>query len=106
MQNEGNATIAFAGRRIDAPGARVARFPLKNVPVVTKRIQDALEAARASTLVCSAAAGADLLALTVAGQLGLGCHILLPFAIERFRVTSVIDRPDERWGALFDREIR
>ncbi len=56
------------------------------------------------TLVCSAACGADLIALDVAGVLGLRRRVILPFAPERFRESSVTDRPGD-WGPLFDRII-
>lgn len=63
-----------------------------------------------SVLVCSAACGADLLALDVASQLSLRCRVVLPFGPARFRDTSVIDRPSNPklnadWGAIFDRVI-
>jgi hypothetical protein len=53
-------------------------------------------------LVCSAACGADLLALEEAGSLGLERHVVLPFDVARFRATSVVDRPGD-WGTRFDR---
>jgi hypothetical protein len=54
--------------------------------------------------VCSAACGADLLALIVAGQLGLHRRVVLPFAPERFRETSVTDRAWD-WGLEYDQVI-
>ena len=57
-----------------------------------------------TTLVCSAACGADLLALDVAAELDLDTRIILPFEPAIFRKQSVIDRPGE-WGLLFDRII-
>src|SRR6202007_3063310 len=54
--------------------------------------------------VCSAACGADLIALEEAERLGLRRRIVLPFPAKRFRETSVTDRPGE-WGALYDRLI-
>lgn len=56
-------------------------------------------------LTCSAACGADLLALDVAMTAGIRCRIVLPYSQERFRRTSVVDRPGN-WGALFDRAVR
>ncbi len=58
----------------------------------------------ATVLVSSAACGADLLALEIAGKLGLRRRVILPFRPERFREACVIDRPGE-WGALFDQVI-
>lgn len=98
------AVVALAGRRIDAPGADPARFPLENVAEVRERIRALLLEQRAQGLACSAACGADLLALEAAESLGLRRRVVLPFPPERFREGSVIDRPGE-WGAVFDRLV-
>ena len=96
--------IALAGRRIDAPDTTTPRFPLENAEAVRERIYAFLVDSKATTLVCSAACGADLLALDAAGELNIPRHIVLPFEQDRFRTASVTDRPGE-WGALFDRII-
>lgn len=93
--------IALAGRRIDVLQAESPRFPLANAPIVRERLRTLFAARKADTLVCSAACGADLLALSAAKDLGLECRIILPFARDRFRETSVTDRPGD-WGSLFD----
>ncbi len=93
--------IALAGRRIDDPSAETARFPQKNASKVRSRIGKWMVKHEIDTLVCSAACGANLLALDVAGELGICRCIVLPFPREQFRVESVIDRGDE-WGGLFD----
>jgi hypothetical protein len=95
---------ALAGRRIDAADATAPRFPLANVDIVRDRLAALLRTEHIEALVCSAACGADLIALNVAGALGLRRRVVLPFASERFRETSVIDRPGD-WGPLFDRVI-
>ena len=64
------ATAALAGRRVDTPHAQVARFPLSRVPAVRAAIKDALLQHQVGELVSSAACGADLLALSVAEELG------------------------------------
>jgi hypothetical protein len=97
--------IALAGRRIDPLDATISRFPLENAAAVRERIYAFLVDRKATALVCSAACGADLLALDAAGELGIQRHIVLPFEQNRFRATSVTDRPGE-WGALFDRIIK
>lgn len=97
------AVIALAGRRID-PDAEASRFPLAAVPLVRQRIADLLRDENAAALACSAACGADLIALEEAGRLGLHRRVVLPFAPERFRETSVTDRPGD-WGPIFDRVI-
>lgn len=96
--------VALAGRRVDPPGADTPRFPPGNVGPVRERLRSFLEARRAAALVCSAACGADLLALEAAEALGLRRRVVLPFAPERFRETSVVDRPGD-WGPLYDRVL-
>ena len=56
-------------------------------------------------LVNSGACGADLVAQTVAGALGLRRRIILPFDRQRFRQTSVVDRPGN-WGPIYDRLVQ
>ena len=99
----GTATvIAMAGRRIDAPNAAASRFPLHNRERVGLAITAALQALQPVTaIVSSAACGADLLALDAAAALGITRRVILPYSVERFRATSVVDRPGD-WGPLFD----
>jgi hypothetical protein len=98
------AVIALAGRRIDAEGADPPRFPLLNVPLVRKRLAEVFAAESMVALVCSAACGADLIALEEAERVGCKRRIVLPFSRKRFRATSVVDRPGE-WGPVFDRLV-
>ena len=57
-------------------------------------------------LIASAACGSDLVALQAASDLGLKNRIALPFAPQKFRQTSVTDRPNpEVWTRLYDRLI-
>jgi hypothetical protein len=94
----------MAGRRIDPTDAEPARFPLANVGMVRERVATLFAALQPRALVCSAACGADLLALEAAQALGLRCRVVLPFEVARFRESSVIDRPGN-WGPMFDRLI-
>ena len=96
--------IALAGRRIDPPDVANPAFPLANIDAVRTRLREFFQAQSAAALVCSAACGADLLALDVAGALGIRRRVILPFTAERFRETSVTDRPGD-WGSIFDRVI-
>ncbi len=98
--------IALAGRRVDKEGETHVRFPgdADSVARVGERIRAYLADAKATTLVCSAACGADLLGLEEAGKLGLTRRVILPFEPARFRASSVADRPGD-WGPLFDRII-
>lgn len=75
--------VALAGRRIGAVDINPSRFPLEVVPIVRQRRANLLPRKRAVALVCSAACGADLLALEEAERLGLRRRI-----IPRFRRTD------------------
>jgi hypothetical protein len=95
--------VAAAGRRVDAPGAPV-RFPEDRIEAVRRSIANTLRAQGATALVSAAACGVDLLALDAAATLGMARWIVLPFAPDRFRETSVVDRPGD-WGPRYDREV-
>jgi hypothetical protein len=97
------SVIALAGRRIDAPDAAQVRFPLRNVDMVEDRIRQCLRET-ACALICSAACGSDLLALGIAGELGIRRRVVLPFERGRFRETSVVDRPGD-WAQRYDRAL-
>src|SRR5258708_6461419 len=94
--------VAVAGRRIDASDAAVSRFPLARMDAVRAGIREQLGRAGVSWVVSSGACGTDLLALEVAGALGLRRRIVLPFGRALFRETSVTDRPGN-CGPLYDR---
>lgn len=97
--------VALAGRRIDVVDCKHSRFPLKNAAKVQERIRAKLIEHQATTLICSGACGADLLALEAARAIeNMRLRLVLPFEPERFRQTSVIDRPGN-WGAIFDRVL-
>lgn len=96
--------IVLAGRRIDAVDVAQPRFPLANIEQVRERLHALFVERGAEVLVCSAACGSDLLALDIAGELGMRRRIVLPFEPERFRRVSVTDRPGD-WGRLFDRVL-
>lgn len=95
---------ALAGRRIDAVDTENTSFPLAEVCHVRSEISQLFADESVSHLVCSAACGADLLALSVATEMNLESHIILPFEPKAFLETSVIDRPGEweeiYWGAI------
>ena len=96
--------LALAGRRIDAEGADTPRFPLSQVETVRRRLHNLFVGQQIGAIVCSAAYGADLVALEEAGKLGIRRRVVLPFAKERFRQTSVVDRPGN-WGEVYDHVI-
>ncbi len=100
---------ALAGRRIDAEGSTARRFPPDNASAVADRIRSCFQSLSISTLVCAAARGADLLALDVAGELGIRRYVVLPSDPASFRASSVVDgltsesQNGFEWGAIFDR---
>jgi hypothetical protein len=96
--------IALAGRRIDAGDAESARFPLKNVVLVQQKLDALFGREAATALVSSGACGADLVALTVAGARQMRRRVVLPFARDEFRTSSVTDRPGD-WGPVYDRVL-
>jgi hypothetical protein len=96
--------LALSGRRIDAPDAELVRFPLDNIERVRQAIRRLFVAQGVSWLVSSAACGADLIALSEAGQLGIRRRIVLPFDRAKFRESSVVDRPGD-WGELYDQIV-
>jgi len=96
--------FAFAGRRIDAVNAEQPRFPLSKVSLVRSRVRTLLRTHATAAVVSSAACGADLIALTEARALRLRCKIVLPFSRDRFRTSSVTDRPGN-WGAAYDQTM-
>ena len=97
----GSSVIVMAGRRIDAADAREVRFPPSRIVDVTIEIHSMLRRLRREVVVTSAACGADLIALNVARSLGMRRRIVLPFAPEEFRATSVVDRPGD-WRDIYD----
>jgi len=96
--------FAIAGRRIDAIDTLRPAFPLEEVEKVKTQLLHLLTEHRAQAIVTSAACGADLIAIQVAEELDLHCHIVLPFDAAVFRNVSVTDRPGN-WGDLFDLAI-
>jgi len=93
--------LALSGRRIDAPDADQVRFPLDNIGRVRTELRELLVEQGVTWLVSSAACGSDLIALSEAGKLGIRRRVVLPFSREKFRESSVVDRPGD-WGGLYD----
>ena len=95
---------ALAGRRIDEPDSTRIQFPLTCVKKVSADLRKLFETGRFTSLVCSAACGADLVAVESAKLLGMTIDIVLPYSPSKFRESSVVDRPGE-WGPSYDRLI-
>jgi hypothetical protein len=98
------AIVALAGRRIDAEGADHRRFPAANIPIVRDRLKELFRREDVVAIVSSAACGSDIIGLEEAEKIHIRRRIVLPFAPERFRASSVVDRPGE-WGSAFDRLV-
>ena len=98
-------TVAIAGRRIDASDADYVRFSEANVSYVEAAVREALDGLATAALVSSAANGADLLAAKWAVERGIPLHLILPFGVDDFKRTSVLDRAGE-WGPLYDRVVQ
>jgi hypothetical protein len=98
------AVAALAGRRIDPLEADELRFPLAEADHVFHKLLRRFRQEHIERLVCSAACGADILAIEAAEQLRIPLTVVLPFAPSTFRKTSVTDRPGN-WGKRFDKLI-
>jgi hypothetical protein len=99
-----SAAAPLAGQRIDAADPGPARFPSEAMQTVRQRLAQFFVGEPAGALACSAAFGADLIALEEAERLGLGRRVVLPFAPKRFCETSLVGRGGG-WGRPFDRFI-
>jgi hypothetical protein len=96
--------VALAGRRIDLPHASEMRFPIGNVSKVQQRLRTFFSSYKITTLVCSAACGADLLALNIANELNIDRKIILPFAPAVFKMKSVNHCTGD-WKTFFETAI-
>ena len=79
ISSSAGTVVALAGRRIDAEPTDEPKFPFERVGAVRDAITAKLMSEQARALVCSAACGADLLALDAAEELELRTRVILPF---------------------------
>jgi hypothetical protein len=93
--------VALAGRRIDPPAAKTECFPARNIERVQLAISLEFRKRGARWLVSSAAAGADLLGIKAAIDLGIECRIVLSSSVREFARMSVEDR-GSYWEELFE----
>jgi hypothetical protein len=98
-----SSAFSLAGRRTDAPDS-APRFPLANIALVRERLRELFQQHDCSALFSAGACGADIVAQELASELEIPAWIVLPFAPERFRETSVVDRPGD-WGPRYDKLI-
>ena len=85
-------TIAALVGAFDPPDPETERFPERNIEAVQIAIGLELKKYRARWLVSSAAAGADLLGIKAAINLGITPRIVLSPSVREFARTSVEDR--------------
>jgi hypothetical protein len=98
--------LVHAGNRVDGADRDPPRFPEAQVEFVERRLGRLLDALRPRVVVSAAAAGADLLLLEQALAINddIAVHVVLPFAADVFRDTSVADR-GAAWTDRFDRVL-
>lgn len=97
--------VVLAGRRPDPEDSPYRRFPVENAIAVRERMRSVMVHLQPRVYVSSGACGADLLGQDVARTLDIDSYVVLPYEADRFRRTSVVDRPGH-WGELYDRIIR
>jgi hypothetical protein len=97
--------LVHAGNRVDGPDRDPPRFPESQVEFVERRLGRLLDALRPRVVVSAAAAGADLLLLEQALAIDdVAVHVVLPFAADAFRDTSVADC-GAAWTDRYDRVL-
>jgi hypothetical protein len=99
-----SAVAALAGRRIDPPDSKTERFPTRNIERVQRALSLEFEKHNVRWLVCSAAAGTDLIGLKTALQLGITCRVVLSPSASEFARTSVEDR-GPYWKHEFEKSL-
>jgi class 3 adenylate cyclase/tetratricopeptide (TPR) repeat protein len=101
--------IVFSGHAPDRPGEPV-RFPHEAIPRVRDELEQTLSSIEARVGLVSASAGADLLFADAILKRDGTLHLVLPWAQDEFRRTSV--RPYEPaegpplWEALYDQALK
>lgn len=97
--------ILRAARPIVLVAAGRRSFPSAWEDELTEQILTLLSTERVRAVVCSAAAGADLMVLEAAGRLGIKRRVVLPSSEDEFKSTSVTDR-GETWALRYDTVLR
>jgi hypothetical protein len=101
----GEVIVVHAGNRIDGPHRPTARFPAGNVDSVTKSTVRLLQSLQPRFVISAPAAGADLIVLAAAQQLGIAVELVLPIDADGFVAASVADNgPD--WETRFHAVMR
>lgn len=97
----GPAVAHFCGHRIAAPGA-IGRFLSEDEEAVAALVAEAVARCPTGIAYGSLASGGDILWAEALMAGGCELHIVLPFSLEEFILTSVADAGD-RWIARFHR---
>ena len=94
----------FTGHMFDASDRPTPRFPIAMRDQVAAEIGEIIDASQIKIGYCSAACGGDLIFCREILNRGLELHVILPFADEEFRRTSVVlngvDESSEYWSII------
>ena len=110
----------FSGHRVDGPNRPTPRFPSERVSACHSALAEFIAAEKIDVGYSSAANGGDLIFIDELLKQGCGAHVVIPFAEEQFRNTTlatnsegVDDSSDDdstddenQWVAHFDRLVR
>lgn len=97
----------FSGHRIDSPDRAQPRFPPSRVEACQQALSDFIAAENIDVGYSSAANGGDLIFIDELLKQQCSAHVILPFAEEQFRNTTLAVGGDggNEWTAHFDRLV-
>ena len=97
----------FSGHRIDAPDRPKERFPPGRVPYCQQALSEFIEAQNIDIGYSSAANGGDLIFVDELLKQKRAAHVILPFAEEQFRNTTLAVSGDgeDEWTERFDHVV-
>ena len=96
--------LVHAGNRPDVPGRADSRFPVQDVAPVRACVHRLIDVLAPSGVVSAAAAGADLIVLEAALELGVPIHVVVPIERTEFVARSVADA-GAVWVRRFDHVV-
>lgn len=103
MSEKRRSVAVLGGRRLASAGGASGSWTAE-LDRISSELKALLVDEQVTLLVCAAAAGADLLGLAVAAELGIRCHVILPYEPDVFCQRSVADQ-GEYWSSLFEKLI-
>ena len=97
----------FSGHRVDAPDRPTPRFPANRIEACHQALRDFIAAENIDVGYSSAANGGDLIFIDELLQRHGSAHIVLPFAEEQFRNTTLAvgGHGEDQWTEQFDRLV-